>query len=160
MTIYISSTYQDLKDYRGAVDKQLRSMGHKVIAMETYCEPRSALDRCVADVRSVDDDIRVSHIPRLEERKSLARIPSFTLGSLRSGTALRACRASCPSSSDCDTIPSTRKGARQGVLLSAAPMSLRKLRNGVVRCDAPPIEAIEFCAVPRARPFPNGNPTL
>src|SRR5439155_15881488 len=41
---------------------------------------------------------------------------------------------------------------RQRALRCAAPMSLRKLHNGVVRCDAPPIEAIEFSAVPRARP--------
>jgi len=65
VTIYISSTYQDLKDYRGTVDKQLRSMGHKVIAMETYvASDDRPLDRCVADVRSVDDDIRVSHASR------------------------------------------------------------------------------------------------
>jgi len=34
--IYISSTYEDLKDYREVVYRTLRQMGHDVIAMEDY----------------------------------------------------------------------------------------------------------------------------
>src|SRR5260221_14477177 len=34
--IYISSTFEDLKDYRDAVYKALRKLRHDVIAMEDY----------------------------------------------------------------------------------------------------------------------------
>ena len=33
-TIYLSSTYEDLKEYREAVDRALRKTPHKVVAME------------------------------------------------------------------------------------------------------------------------------
>src|SRR5215213_4640270 len=53
--IYISSTYQDLVDHRGAVDRALRRMGHDVIGMEQYvAEGNRPLDRCLADVRLAD----------------------------------------------------------------------------------------------------------
>jgi hypothetical protein len=35
-TIYLSSTYEDLKDYRQAVLNALRKSGYSVIAMEDY----------------------------------------------------------------------------------------------------------------------------
>lgn len=55
MKIYISSTYQDLVDYRLAVDRTLRRMGHDVIGMEQYvAEGNKPLERCLADVRSAD----------------------------------------------------------------------------------------------------------
>jgi Domain of unknown function (DUF4062) len=50
-TIYLSSTYDDLKDHRAAVAQVLRRAGHTVIGMEDYAaydeRPR---DKCVADV--------------------------------------------------------------------------------------------------------------
>lgn len=55
MKIYISSTFQDLSEYRSAVDRTLRRMGHDVIGMEQYvAEGNKPLDRCLADVRSAD----------------------------------------------------------------------------------------------------------
>lgn len=50
-TIYLSSTYEDLKDHRAAVAQVLRRAGHTIIGMEDYAaydeRPR---DKCVADV--------------------------------------------------------------------------------------------------------------
>jgi hypothetical protein len=55
MKVYISSTYQDLVDYRAAVDRTLRRMGHDVIGMEQYvAEGSKPVDRCKADVRACD----------------------------------------------------------------------------------------------------------
>lgn len=55
MKIYISSTFQDLSEYRSAVDRTLRRMGHDVIGMEQYvAEGNKPLDRCLADVRAAD----------------------------------------------------------------------------------------------------------
>src|SRR5436190_15760482 len=55
MKVYISSTYQDLIDYRAAVDRTLRRMGHDVIGMEQYvAEGSKPVDRCKADVRAAD----------------------------------------------------------------------------------------------------------
>jgi Domain of unknown function (DUF4062) len=55
MKIYISSTYQDLAEHRGAIDRTLRRMGHDVIGMEQYvAEGNKPLERCLADVRLAD----------------------------------------------------------------------------------------------------------
>jgi uncharacterized protein DUF4062 len=55
MKVYISSTYQDLVDYRAAVDRTLRRMGHDVIGMEQYiAEGSKPVERCKADVRAAD----------------------------------------------------------------------------------------------------------
>ena len=55
MKIYISSTYQDLAEHRGVVDRTLRRMGHDVIGMEQYvAEGNKPLERCLADVRLAD----------------------------------------------------------------------------------------------------------
>ncbi|MFO0820646.1 MAG: DUF4062 domain-containing protein [Pirellulales bacterium] len=55
MKVYISSTYQDLIDYRAAVDRTLRRMGHDVIGMEQYvAEGSKPVERCKADVRAAD----------------------------------------------------------------------------------------------------------
>ena len=55
MKVYISSTYQDLVDYRAAVDRTLRRMGHDVIGMEQYiAEGSKPVERCKADVRASD----------------------------------------------------------------------------------------------------------
>lgn len=55
MKVYISSTYQDLIEYRAAVDRTLRRMGHDVIGMEQYvAEGSKPVERCKTDVRTVD----------------------------------------------------------------------------------------------------------
>ena len=54
-TIYLSSTYEDLKDYRGAVFQALRQAGYEVIAMEDYVATDSRpVDKCLADVAGAD----------------------------------------------------------------------------------------------------------
>jgi Domain of unknown function (DUF4062) len=55
MKVYISSTYLDLIDYRAAVDRTLRRMGHDVIGMEQYvAEGSKPVERCKADVSACD----------------------------------------------------------------------------------------------------------
>ena len=51
MKVYVSATYADLIEYRAAVARVLRQMGHDVIGMEEYvAEGTRPLDRCLADV--------------------------------------------------------------------------------------------------------------
>jgi len=53
--VYVSSTYQDLKDCRGAIRFALQRMGLDDIAMETYTAGEERpVDRCLDDVRSAD----------------------------------------------------------------------------------------------------------
>jgi hypothetical protein len=53
--IYISSTYSDLIEYRDAVYKSLRKMGHDVIAMEDYvASDKRPVDKCLSDVKRCD----------------------------------------------------------------------------------------------------------
>jgi hypothetical protein len=55
MKVYISSTFLDLVDYRAAVDRTLRRMGHDVIGMEQYvAEGSKPVERCKADVSTSD----------------------------------------------------------------------------------------------------------
>lgn len=54
-TIYLSSTYEDLKDYRRVVYEALRRSGHQVIAMEDYvARDQRPLEKCLQDVQSTD----------------------------------------------------------------------------------------------------------
>jgi hypothetical protein len=54
-TIYLSSTYEDLKDYRGAVFETLRKAGHHVIGMEDYvATDQRPIDECLLDVEKAD----------------------------------------------------------------------------------------------------------
>jgi hypothetical protein len=54
-SIYISSTFGDLKDYRSAVNDILRKAGHDVKAMEDYvATDQRPAEKCVADVASAD----------------------------------------------------------------------------------------------------------
>ena len=54
-TIYLSSTYEDLKDYRRAVFEALRKAGHHVIAMEDYvAADQRPVDQCLKDVEKAD----------------------------------------------------------------------------------------------------------
>lgn len=53
--VYVSSTYDDLKDCRKAVEQELRRLGHLDVAMEHYAaETRSSLQRCLDDVAACD----------------------------------------------------------------------------------------------------------
>lgn len=55
MKVYISSTFEDLREHRAAVQKALRRMGHDVISMEEYgAEAAKPLARCREDVRAAD----------------------------------------------------------------------------------------------------------
>jgi len=50
-TIYLSSTYEDLKDYRSVVFEALRKASYDVKAMEYYvATDRRPVDECLADV--------------------------------------------------------------------------------------------------------------
>jgi tetratricopeptide (TPR) repeat protein len=54
-TVYISSTYSDLKSYREAVYHALRQMRYDVIAMEDYvATDQRPLTKCLADVAACD----------------------------------------------------------------------------------------------------------
>ena len=54
-SVYISSTFSDLKEYRKAVYAALRRMGHDVISMEDYnASSRPPLDVCLRDVARSD----------------------------------------------------------------------------------------------------------
>jgi len=54
-TIYLSSTYEDLKDYREVVYKALRKSGYNVIAMEDYVSTdQRPVDKCLKDVAGTD----------------------------------------------------------------------------------------------------------
>jgi Domain of unknown function (DUF4062) len=54
-TVYLSSTYSDLKVYREAVYHTLRQMRYDVIAMEDYvAADERPLATCLADVAACD----------------------------------------------------------------------------------------------------------
>ncbi|HYR42575.1 MAG TPA: DUF4062 domain-containing protein [Terriglobia bacterium] len=53
--IYLSSTFEDLKDCRAATIQLLRRMRHEVVAMEEYtAEDQWPADKCLADVAQCD----------------------------------------------------------------------------------------------------------
>jgi hypothetical protein len=54
-TIYLSSTYEDLKEHRKVVFQALRKGGYEVKAMEEYVAGnRRPVEQCLADVRDAD----------------------------------------------------------------------------------------------------------
>lgn len=54
-TFYLSSTYEDLKDYRRVVYEALRKAGHHVIAMEDYvAADQRPVDKCLRGVEAAD----------------------------------------------------------------------------------------------------------
>jgi Domain of unknown function (DUF4062) len=55
-TVYVSSTYEDLKEYRAAVERRLRQLtGVQVRAMEDYvARDERPKDACIADVQGCD----------------------------------------------------------------------------------------------------------
>lgn len=53
--VYLSSTYEDLKDYRKAVYEILRKAGHHVIGMEDYvATDQRPVDKCLSDVEHAE----------------------------------------------------------------------------------------------------------
>ena len=53
--IYISSTYDDLKQEREAAAKAVRRLGHQSVCMEDYvAAPQLPVEKCLQDVRSCD----------------------------------------------------------------------------------------------------------
>jgi len=55
MRIYVSSTFDDLSEYRAACIRVLRQLGHEVVSMEDYvAESSIPVDKVVADVKSCD----------------------------------------------------------------------------------------------------------
>lgn len=82
LKIYLSSTFEDLKDFRQRVYQQLRSLRHDVIAMEDYVAADvRPLDQCLRDVRDSDVYIglfawRYGYVPRAgnPQRKSVTEL--------------------------------------------------------------------------------------
>lgn len=80
--IYISSTYSDLTEYREAVYRALRRMGHDVIAMEDYvATDQRPLDKCLADMAACDVYVgifawRYGYIPNQDnpDQKSITEL--------------------------------------------------------------------------------------
>ena len=53
--IYISSTYEDLRDERQAAARAVQSLGHKTIAMEDYvASGKPPLEQCLDDIKRCD----------------------------------------------------------------------------------------------------------
>lgn len=76
--IYVSSTYNDLQEYRAQVERVIRRMGHEDVAMEYYvAEDQRPVDRCLSDVAACDLYIgifawRYGWIPKKNNRKKLS----------------------------------------------------------------------------------------
>jgi hypothetical protein len=72
--IYISSTFSDLAEARGAVYRALRKLRHDVIAMEDYiATDQRPVDKCLSDVASCDVYVglfawRYGYIPPQQEQ--------------------------------------------------------------------------------------------
>jgi hypothetical protein len=71
-TIYLSSTYEDLKDYRRTVIDALRKSGYQVVNMEDYvARDERPVDACLKDIEQVEVYVgifafRYGYIPPLE----------------------------------------------------------------------------------------------
>lgn len=53
--IYVSSTFDDLREYREQVRTSLRGMGHEDIAMEYYTAgEKRPVEKCLDDVTAAD----------------------------------------------------------------------------------------------------------
>jgi uncharacterized protein DUF4062 len=80
--IYISSTFEDLKDERERVYRQLRKLRHDVISMEDYVAgEQRPLDECLADVADCDAYValiawRYGFVPRKDnpEKRSITEL--------------------------------------------------------------------------------------
>ena len=80
--IYLSSTYEDLKDYRDAVARALRRLDHQVVGMEDYVAAEARpLDKCLKDVGKCDVYVgifawRYGYVPPKDnpDRKSITEL--------------------------------------------------------------------------------------
>src|SRR6516225_6601309 len=53
--VYVSSTFEDLREYRAKVRLVLQQLRHVDVAMETYvAEPERPLEKCLEDVAASD----------------------------------------------------------------------------------------------------------
>ena len=75
-TIYLSSSFEDLKDYRRVVVDALHKSGHQVIAMEDYvAADHRPVDKCLKDVEQADIYIglfafRYGYVPPTQHNNS------------------------------------------------------------------------------------------
>lgn len=59
-TIYLSSTYEDLKDHRRVVYEALRKAGHQVFAMEDYvATDQRPVEQCLKGVEEADSYVEL-----------------------------------------------------------------------------------------------------
>jgi len=85
MRIYVSSTSEDLREFRRAVVEQLGRLGHQVVSMEGYsADARGPVEKCLDDVASADAYVGLfafhygSGITEREFRKATElRLPRF-----------------------------------------------------------------------------------
>ena len=87
VSVYVSSTYRDLKDYRDAVISALRRMNHHVVCMEEYgAADQRPLERCLRDVDQCDVYVGIfawqyGYVPRRKRTiPPAARSPSSNIG--------------------------------------------------------------------------------
>ncbi|MEM6929795.1 MAG: DUF4062 domain-containing protein [Myxococcota bacterium] len=72
--VYLSSTFEDLKEHRRAIYDALRQLRHDVVAMEDYTAAgASPLEKCLADVASSDVCVgivawRRGHVPEGQDK--------------------------------------------------------------------------------------------
>jgi len=75
MKVYVSSTFEDLKEYRAAAIRGLRQSGHEVVAMEDYpADSAIPLKKVLEDVASSEAYVgifawRYGYIPGANDRK-------------------------------------------------------------------------------------------
>lgn len=85
MRIYVSSTSEDLREFRRAVVEQLGRLGHQVVSMEGYsADARGPVEKCLGDVASAEAYVGLfafhygSGITEMEFRKaSELKLPRF-----------------------------------------------------------------------------------
>ncbi|HBP88656.1 MAG: DUF4062 domain-containing protein [Nitrospira sp.] len=59
VTIYLSSTYEDLKDYRQVLFEALRKVGQQVFPIEDYLwADRRPINQCRQNVELADREVR------------------------------------------------------------------------------------------------------
>ncbi|MET0026390.1 MAG: DUF4062 domain-containing protein [Candidatus Thiodiazotropha sp.] len=84
MRIYISSTFEDLAEYRSAATQILRQLGHEVVAMEDYvAETAVPLNKVLKDVASCDAFVsivawRYGYVPATGPADITDAIPGVT----------------------------------------------------------------------------------
>jgi len=84
MRVYISSTYEDLIEYRAAAAQILRQLGHEVIAMEDYVAESSVpLNKVLKDVASCDAFVsiaawRYGYVPATGPTDILGATPGYS----------------------------------------------------------------------------------